>query len=72
MKLIKLIVAMTVALAVDVGLAGDSAPFRLDTVTTSTSPVSDLISISWDASWIGGNASAPVVITDKSLVMKEK
>ena len=51
-------------------LAGDSASFWLDTVTTSTSPVSDSLSISWDSSWIGGNANATVVITDNGTEVK--
>ena len=67
MKLIKSILTMAAALAATVGYAGDSAPFRLD---TSTSPVGDSISISWDASWIGGNANATVVIKDNGTEVK--
>ena len=64
------IIAMIALLAAAVGFAGDSTPFRLDTVTTSTSPVVDSISISWDASWIGGNVNAMVVIADNGTEVK--
>ena len=54
------------------GLAGDSAPFLLDTTTTSTLSLtdSDSLSISWDASWIGGDANATVVIADNGAEVK--
>ncbi|MBR4654468.1 MAG: InlB B-repeat-containing protein, partial [Kiritimatiellae bacterium] len=70
MKLIKSIVVMIVVLATTLAHAGDSVPFRLDTVTISTSPVVDSLSISWDASWIGGNANATVVIADNGVEVK--
>ena len=67
MKMTKTILTMAAAMAMTIGHAGDSAPFRLD---TSTSPVGDSISISWDASWIGGNANATVVIRDNGTEVK--
>jgi len=66
MKLVKTIITMAAVLAAMVEYAGDSAPFRLDT----TSPVGDSIFISWDASWIGGNANATVVIKDNGTEVK--
>lgn len=50
--------------------AADSAPFLLDTVTPSTSPAVDSISISWNASWVGGNVNATVVIRDNGIEIK--
>ncbi len=70
MKLVKSIVAIAAAMVASVGYAGDSAPFRLDTVTISTSPTVDSLSISWDASWVGGNANATVVIADNGTEVK--
>ena len=70
MKLIRSIIALVAAMASMVVSAGDSAPFLLDTVTTSTSPVVDSLSISWDASWIGGDAGATVVIADNGVEVK--
>ena len=67
MKLIKSIIAMAAAWVVTIGYAGDSAPFRLD---TTTSPVGDSISISWDASWVGGDTNATVVIKDNGTEIK--
>ena len=55
---------MAAALAAAVEYAGDSAPIMLDTVTISTAPVVNSLPISWDASWIGGDVSATVVIAD--------
>ncbi len=66
MKMARTILTMAAVLAATVGYAGDSSPFRLD---TSTSPVGDSISISWDASWIGGNANATVVIEDNGTIV---
>ena len=67
MKISNTIISVMALLFAVVGFAGDSAPFRLD---TSTSPVGDSISISWDASWIGGNANATVVINDNGTEVK--
>ena len=67
MKMTKTILTIAVALAATAVLAGDSASFRLD---TSTSPVGDSISISWDASWIGGEVNATVVIADNGMEIK--
>ncbi len=70
MKLIKSMIVITTALAAMIGYAGDSAPFRLDTVTTSTSPAVGSLLISWDASWIGGRSDATVVIRDNGIEAK--
>lgn len=70
MKLVKSIIALAAAFAAMVGFAGDSAPFRLDTVTPSTSPAVTSLAVSWDASWIGGNANATVVIADNGTEVK--
>ena len=70
MKMKKTVLAMTAAVAATVGFAGDSAPFLLDTVTTSTSSAVDSLAISWDASWIGGDAGATVVIADNGTEVK--
>ena len=43
-----------------VDYAGDSEPFRLDTAL----PAMDSLSVAWDASWIGGDANATVIVKD--------
>ena len=65
MKLIKSIMVM-VALATTLVHAGDSVPFLLDTTT----PVTDSLTVSWDAAWIGGDANATVVIADNGIEVK--
>ena len=69
-------IAMIVILVAMVGLSVDSAPFRLDTVTISTSPAVDSLSISWDVSWIGGNVNSLfpsfVVIADNGAFVTRK
>ena len=70
MKMARTILTMAAALAAMIGYAGDSAPFRLDTVTTSTSPAVGSLLISWDASWIGGRSDATVVIRDNGIEAK--
>ena len=70
MKMTKSILAMVVALAATVGYAGDSAPFRLDTVAVSTGVLVDSITLPYDASWVGGNANATVVIKDNGTEVK--
>ena len=70
MHTIKVIVAAALVMVAAFVQAGDSAPFLLDTVTTTTSPVVDSISVSWDASWIGGDAGATVVIADNGTEVK--
>ncbi len=60
----------TEAVGQAVGQAGDSASFRLDTVTPATSPEVDSLSISWDATWSGGDENATVVIRDNGLEVK--
>ena len=64
MRMIKTIVAMTAALAATVAHGGDSAPFLLDTVTISSSPTVDSLPVSWNATWVGGDMNATVVIAD--------
>ncbi len=66
MKLIKSIIAMAAVMAAAIGYAGDSAPFRLDTAL----PPAGSLSISWDASWIGGDTNATVVIKDNGTEIK--
>ena len=70
MRMAKAIVAMAVAVTMAFGRAGDTAPFLLDTVSTSMSPEVGPISISWDASWVGGNPNATVVIADNGTEVK--
>ncbi len=70
MKLIKSIIAMAAALAATVGYAGDSSPFRLDTVTIESEPLISSLNVSWDASWIGGRSDATVVIRDNGIEAK--
>ena len=70
MKMTKAILTIATAAAMVFGSVGDTAPFLLDTVATSTSPVGGSLSISWDSSWIGGNANATVVITDNGTEIK--
>ncbi|MBO7689072.1 MAG: leucine-rich repeat protein, partial [Kiritimatiellae bacterium] len=60
----KSIVTMMAALAATAVFAGDSAPYLLDTVTISSSPLTNSLSVTWDASWIGGDTDATVVIAD--------
>ena len=50
--------------------AGESAPYLLDTVTPLITNVVDSTSVSWDASWIGGDADATVVIADNGTEVK--
>ena len=69
MKMMKLIVTVTATLAAVIGLAGDSAPFPLDTIVTPTSPIGEIL-VSWDAAWIGGDANATVVIKDNGTEVK--
>lgn len=69
MKLIKSIIGMVAALAATVGYAGDSAPFRLDTRDDNLAHL-NLITLTWDASWIGGDASAIVWIEDNGEEIK--
>ena len=47
--------------------AGDSSPFQL---VTTTSPVVDSLSVSWNASWVGGDTNAVIVITDNGIEIK--
>ena len=70
MKLVKSIVAIAAAMVASVGYAGDSAPFRLDTETISSGAVVNSLPVSWDASWVGGDANATVVIKDNGTVVK--
>ena len=70
MRMTKSIAAITMALFATFARAGDSAPFLLDTVTPSTSPTVTSLSVSWNASWIGGNANATVVIADNGTEVK--
>ena len=64
MRTVKLIVKMTAMLAVVVAPAEDTAPFRLDTVTPCASPAVTSLSVLWDATWIGGDVNATVVVAD--------
>ena len=47
--------------------SGDSASVAID---LTSEPLVDSISISWDASWVGGDAGATVVITDNGTEIK--
>ena len=66
MKLIKSIVTIIATLAATAAMAGDSAPFMLDTTT----PVTDSLTVSWNASWIGGKTNATVVIADNGTELR--
>lgn len=46
------------------GIVGDSEFFQLNTITTSTAPLVGSLSILWNATWIGGDSNAIVVIED--------
>jgi hypothetical protein len=71
MRTIKVIAMMMAAMAAMVAPAGDSAPFRLDTVVkTATSPMNDSLDVSYNAEWIGGDANATVVISDNGNEIK--
>ena len=71
MRTIKIIVMMMTAMVAMVASAGDSAPFRLDTVVkTATSPMNDSLDVSYNAEWIGGDANATVVISDNGNEIK--
>ena len=56
------------ALAATVSRAGDSTPFPLDTRTEPL--VADSIAVTYDASWIGGDGSATVVISDNGVEVR--
>ena len=64
MRMSRQLIVITAAFTVVSVCAKDSAPFLLDTVTTSMSPLCELVQISWDASWVGGDINATVVIAD--------
>ena len=64
----KVIALMAAAWITMVCSAGDSAPFRLD---TRTEPVEESsIDVTWNASWVGGDAGATVVIADNGTEVK--
>lgn len=54
---------LVVNLPANVG-SSTPVPVKIDTETTSSSPVVDSLSISWDVGWIGGDTNATVVIAD--------
>ena len=64
----RMIVAMIAVMTATAGFAGDSAPFLLDTRDEPT--VESTIAVTWDASWIGGDAGATVVIVDNGAEVK--
>ena len=63
MKMIRAIIVLSTVIFAVFGQAGDSAPFVLD--TRDEPLIKD--SIAYDSSWIGGNSSATVVITDNGM-----
>ena len=67
MRKIKMMFVMTAAIVAMVTNAGDSTPIVID---LRNEPVTDTIAISWDALWIGSDASATVVITDNGTEVK--
>ena len=67
MKLIKSIIAIITALVATAVHGADSAPMVID---LRDAPLVDDIQISWDASWIGGDANATVVIKDNGTEVK--
>ena len=69
MKLTKSIVAITATLVATAAMAGDSAPFLLDT-RAELAVKSSSIAITYDAAWIGGDAGATVVISDNGVEVK--
>ena len=69
MRMTKMAVTMTVAIAATIGYAGDSAPIRLDTDRPSFVD-NDTLTLTWDASWIGGDANATVMIVDNGVEVK--
>lgn len=70
MRMRKSLFVLMATMAAMAVYAGDSAPFLLDTVTTTSTQTVDSLSVSWDASWIGGNAGATVVIVDNGTEIK--
>ena len=70
-KLMLLVMAMVMAgmAAGSVICSGDSAPVVID---TRTEPIVDVVNISWNAAWIGGDANGTVVITDNGEEMLRK
>ena len=70
MKMTRSIIAMTLALATTFAHAGDSAPFLLDTRDDNLAHLNPPITITWDASWIGGQPDATVVISDNGTEVK--
>ena len=67
MRMIKLISVSVALLVVMAGRAGDSAPMIID---LREAPIADVLTLNWDASWIGGDAGATVVIADNGVEIK--
>ena len=65
MKIIREFIALTAILIGMIGWAGDSAPFLLDT----TDPLI-AAPITYNSSWVGGDSSAEVVISDDGTEIK--
>ena len=47
--------------------SGDSVPVAID---TRDEPIVDVLDISWNAAWVGGDEDATVVITDNGKEVK--
>ena len=67
MRNIKTMFVMAAALVGMVANAGECSPIVID---LRNEPIADTIAISWDASWIGGDANATVVISDNGTEVK--
>ena len=67
MRMTKLISVSVALLAVMAGRAGDSAPLTIDLRETR---IADSLTLNWDASWVGGDAGATVVIADNGTEVK--
>ena len=55
------------------GARGESSPVAIDTVTVanlSVSPLVESLALWWDATWVGGNSGATVVIKDNGTEVK--
>ena len=69
MKIIRKFIALTAMLIGMIGWSGDSAPFLLDTIEPFVE-TGEEVSFSYNSAWIGGNASAEVVISANGTEIK--